>query len=88
MFTVYAIRSEKFDYTYIGFTNNLERRLSQHFSGKSSTARAYRPFVLIYKEKLKTRLEARNREKFLKSSSVRSWLKNHARVAELVDAYV
>ncbi len=48
-------------------TNNLERRLHQHQNGKCKSTKAYMPFKLLYKEILATRLEAREREKYLKS---------------------
>ncbi|MBF0532394.1 MAG: GIY-YIG nuclease family protein [Candidatus Omnitrophica bacterium] len=89
MFIVYAIKSEKCNYIYVGLTNNLERRLQQHFQGKSSTTRAYRPFILIYSALFETRIEARINEKILKSGSGKEFLKkNYAQVAKLVDAYV
>ncbi len=34
MFTVYILLSEKDNKRYIGFTHNLERRLTEHNSGK------------------------------------------------------
>ena len=89
MFTVYAIRSQKRNYTYIGMTNDLKRRLRQHNNAKSPATKAYVPFHLIYSEGFSTRPKARNKEKFLKSGSGREWLKSKsAQVAKLVDAYV
>jgi len=54
---------------YIGITDNPERRLGQHNSGNTASTRGRRPFKLIYTEKHATRIEARSREKFLKSYS-------------------
>ena len=75
MFFVYAISSEKRNYIYVGLTDNLERRISQHNSGKSKTTRPYAPFVLIHSEQFDTRMEARQREKYLKSGVGKEFLK-------------
>ena len=57
-------------------TNNLERRLHEHKSGKNKTTEPYRPFELIYTEEHETRVEARIREKRLKSGFGKEFLKN------------
>ena len=56
-------------------TNNLERRLSQHNNGENRSTKAYKPFELIYFEEFKTRMEARNKEKYLKSGIGKEFLK-------------
>ncbi len=76
MYFVYAIKSEKENYIYVGLTNNLERRISQHNSGKEKTTRSRAPFRLIYKEARETRLIARKREKYFKSGVGREFLKS------------
>jgi putative endonuclease len=67
MYYVYAISSLERNYIYVGLTDNIERRLSEHNSGKNKTTRAYSPFELIYSEECGSRAEARNREKYFKS---------------------
>ena len=57
-------------------TNNLERRLSDHYNGYNKTTKPYRPFELIYTEEFVTRSEARDREKHLKSGIGKEFLKN------------
>ena len=76
MYIVYAIRSQVRDYVYVGMTNNLERRFSQHNCGKVKSTKAFRPFEMIYVEEHKTRPEARNREKYLKSGIGKEFLRN------------
>jgi putative endonuclease len=68
MFTVYEISSETSNYIYVGLTSNLQERLYRHNGGYEKTIKPYRPFRLIYTLELLTRPEARNHEKFLKSS--------------------
>jgi putative endonuclease len=61
--------------TYVGLTNNIQRRLYEHNSGKSKYSKAYIPWELIYSEKLPTRKDARVREKYLKSTSGRRFIR-------------
>jgi putative endonuclease len=72
---VYAIKSLSKNYIYVGLTNNLERRIQEHNSGKSKSTKSYTPFRLIYCEKVGIRIEARKREKYLKSGSGKEFLK-------------
>jgi putative endonuclease len=69
MYYVYAISSLKRNYIYVGLTDNIERRLSEHNTGKNKTTKPYCPFVVIYFEECNSRIEARNREKYFKSGS-------------------
>lgn len=75
MFTVYVLYSERFNRTYTGLTNNLDRRLKEHNSKQNKSTKAYTPWRLIYTEQLETRVEAREREKFLKSGKGRDFIK-------------
>ena len=86
MFYVYAIKSLSRNYIYVGLTNNLERRIVQHNQGENRSTKAYGPFVLIHFEKFETRIEARTKEKYLKSGIGKEFLKTIAQVAKLVDA--
>ena len=75
MFYVYVLFSIKDKRLYIGSTNNLKRRFSQHNAGgvKSTTAR--RPLKIIYYESYLHRPDAERREKFLKGGKGRVELK-------------
>jgi len=57
-------------------TNNIERRCQEHNSGQNETTKAYRPFNKILVEEFSTRVEARKREKFLKSGIGKQYLKS------------
>lgn len=76
MFYVYAIKSNSRNYIYVGLTNNLERRLEEHNSENNKTTKPYRPFKLIYSESFITRVDARIKEKVLKTGSGKEFLKN------------
>ena len=67
MYFVYAIKSLTRNYIYVGLTDNLERRISQHNDGHERTTRPYVPFKQIYCESFPTRTEARKKEKYLKT---------------------
>jgi putative endonuclease len=75
MYYVYAISSISRNYIYIGISNNPERRLSQHNLGYNRTTKPYRPFKLILLEQYPSRVEARSREKCLKSGVGREFLR-------------
>ena len=68
MYCLYVLKSQLDGKLYTGHTDNLERRLSEHNSGKVKSTRARRPFVLVYSEKFSTRSEARWRERYLKTA--------------------
>lgn len=71
MYYVYILKSKTRGVYYSGITNNLERRLSQHNSDSSIGTRGKGPYELIYHEVVRTRLEARDREKYFKSYKFR-----------------
>ena len=75
--TVYILRSEKDGKRYIGLTSNLERRLTEHNSGKVKSTRNRKPMQLIYREEFASRSEARQREQFFKTGKGREYLKSH-----------
>ncbi|MCL4377576.1 MAG: GIY-YIG nuclease family protein [Actinobacteria bacterium] len=79
MYFVYVLRSLKDNKRYIGFTDNLERRLTEHNSGKVKSTKNRKPLELIYHEEYTDKFEAMNREKFFKSGRGREFLKfnNH-----------
>jgi len=66
MFYVYVIKSKKDEKLYIGYTNNLRRRIQEHNKGKNFST-AYRgEFSLVYYEAFKAQKDATTREKQLK----------------------
>jgi putative endonuclease len=66
MFYVYLLHSKKDNQLYIGFTNDLKRRIQEHNSGLTKSTRFRRPFELIYYEAYKLEKDAKRREKNLK----------------------
>ena len=63
--------------TYIGYTNDLKKRINLHNSGKGAKFTRGRKWVLIYREKYKSKSEAISREYYIKRNrSLRNKLKN------------
>lgn len=74
MFFVYVIKSKVDGRLYKGMTDNLERRVKEHNSGKMKSTKGYVPWYLVYSEVFDSREEARLREVFLKSRIGREFL--------------
>ena len=74
-FYVYVLRSEE-GYRYIGHTPDLERRLSEHNTGRTRWTKRGHGWEVIYTESYESRSEAMQREKWLKSGVGREWLKS------------
>ncbi len=68
-FYVYILLSKKDNKLYIGFTNNLKRRLTQHAKGEVISTKKRRPFTLIHYEYFINEADTKAREVFLKSGA-------------------
>ncbi|MBI2515231.1 GIY-YIG nuclease family protein [Candidatus Wolfebacteria bacterium] len=78
-FYTYVLRSNKDDRNYIGCTNNLRRRIEEHNRGKNFSTKNRTPFQLIYFEACRSEEDAKQREKYLKSTVGRRFLKKRLR---------
>jgi putative endonuclease len=54
--------------TYVGYTNNLNRRIKLHNSGKGAKFTRGRTWKLIYKEVFKSKSKAISREYYIKKN--------------------
>jgi putative endonuclease len=76
MFTAYVLYSKKYDKIYIGQTGDLEDRfLSHNEKATKGYTIKYRPWLIAYTEEFETRSEAMKREKELKSSRGRQFIR-------------
>jgi putative endonuclease len=66
MYYVYLLK-DRFGKIYIGYTNNLKRRLIEHAKGKSNYLKLRRPVKLIYYEAYLSSRDAKKREISLKN---------------------
>jgi putative endonuclease len=64
---IYILYSENANRFYIGSTIDVPIRLFRHNAGHHISTKAYRPWTLVYTETLPTLLEARRRERQIKS---------------------
>ena len=78
MYSVYILYNPESKRIYIGYTNNLKRRISEHM--KSNLSHRNKNFMLIFYESFIDKQDAIKREHYLKSSkgkiSLRNILKN------------
>ena len=66
---VYMLRSKSIkSVTYVGYTNNLPKRIRLHNSGSGAKFTRGRKWILIYKEKFKSKKEAISREYYIKKN--------------------
>ena len=73
---VYILESESNSKElYIGYTNDLKKRLIQHNGGLSRSTKRYLPWKLIYYEACLNINDAKRREKYFKTSQGRRLLK-------------
>jgi len=72
---IYILKSLIRDITYVGCTNDLNRRLDEHNSGKSKFTSKYKPWQIIYSEETTSQKEALKLEKYYKSSAGRKKIK-------------
>ena len=75
MFYIYVLKSNRDNRTYVGYTNNLQERLSKHNSGQVKSTQFRRPLELLFSEEFDTSVEARKRELYWKSGGGRRKLK-------------
>lgn len=72
---VYVLLSLKDKRFYVGFTEDLKNRLSEHAIGNVRSTKDRRPFKLIHYEYFIDKSDAKAREVFLKSGFGRNQLK-------------
>ncbi len=75
MYYVYILLNEARTRTYTGVTDDVEGPLQAHNAGRVMSSRPYRPYRVIHTEEFKTLREARQKERFYKSTTGRRRLK-------------
>ena len=73
MYSVYIIQSIKSGRFYIGYTNNLKKRLKYHNSGFNQSTKGKGPWKIVYWEVFSNKTTALKREKFLKKQKNRQF---------------
>jgi len=67
-FYVYALHNRTKEFIYIGYSEDLKKRLESHNAGKNKSTKAYIPLELIHYEAYKNMEDAKRRELYLKSN--------------------
>lgn len=65
---MYILKSKDDGQIYIGSTNDLKRRLTEHNAGQVPSTKGRTPFELRYYEAFFREMDARNREASLKNN--------------------
>ncbi|MEP6741070.1 MAG: GIY-YIG nuclease family protein [bacterium] len=76
---VYVLRSVTDKFFYVGFTKNLRSRLAAHNKGLVPSTRRRMPLELVYWEGSLNQTDATVREKYLKSTWGKRYIKNRLR---------
>jgi len=72
---VYVLYSLSDHHFYIGYSSNLEQRLTEHANGKSASTASRRPFRLIFCEYYLSKSDASRRERYFKTTAGKRTLK-------------
>lgn len=75
MYYVYVLLSRVDNNFYTGYTGNLENRLLEHNNGKVSSTKKRIPLELVYFEGCLNQQDATHREKYLKTSWGKRYIK-------------
>lgn len=76
IFYIYVLQSTIDKNFYVGYANNIKRRLREHNNGQVDSTKYRKPLNLIYWEGCLNRNDAINREKYLKTAWGKRYLKN------------
>jgi putative endonuclease len=68
---------------YVGMSEDPQRRLAEHNSGKVRSTKAHLPWVLFFTEQAVDSATARTKEKFYKSSTGKRSLRNFLNKSKL-----
>ena len=71
---VYILGSALADFTYVGSTNSLGRRIKEHNDGLVQSTKAYRPLHVLSYLAVATEEQARSLERYFKTGSGRAVL--------------
>lgn len=74
-YCTYVLFSEKDKMLYTGYTSNLERRITEHNSGKNISTAKRVPLKLIFCEFYLFEMDARKREMYLKTTAGKKAIK-------------
>ena len=74
MYKLYILYSEKLNRYYVGYTNDSDRRISEHNRIKGKYTDIGIPWLLVYSEDYNDKKSAMDRERFIKSQKSRQYI--------------
>ena len=74
MYLLYILYSKSLERYYVGFTNDIERRIKEHNRVKGKYTDVGIPWVIVYSEHFSTKKEAMDREKYIKSKKSKRYI--------------
>jgi putative endonuclease len=74
MYILYILYSKRLDRYYVGYTNDLSRRISEHNRVKGKFTDNGLPWILVYTETYNTKKAAMDRERYIKSRKSRIYI--------------
>ena len=75
MHFVYILFSKSYSKFYIGYTEDIERRLKEHHQGAGHTTSRLGVIELVFYEAFKNKKDAQRRERYFKTSQGKKTLK-------------
>ena len=75
MYYTYVLWDAQGKRFYIGYTENIRRRIAEHLSGKNHTTLRYESYHLIFYEAFISKDDAVRREKYFKTTKGRTALR-------------
>ena len=79
MYYVYVLQSDKDKNFYTGFTTDVKKRVEEHNSGVSKATKGRSPLRLVYYEFCLNYKDAMRRERYLKTTWGKRYIKNRVR---------
>ncbi|MBA7573381.1 hypothetical protein ES708_15177 [subsurface metagenome] len=76
MFSIYVLISKKDNKFYVGYTDNLKRRIKQHNNNDVESIKYRRPLKLIYYEVCLNQKDALRREKYSITTFGKRYIRN------------
>jgi putative endonuclease len=76
MYYTYVLYSQKDKMFYTGYTSDMVERLKAHNDGKVASTKNRRPLKLVYFEACLNQQDATYREKYLKTTYGKRYIKN------------
>ena len=76
VYVLFSLKDQKF---YVGYTKDLKKRIKDHTDGKVYSTKNRRPLQLIYYEASLAEKDAIHREKYLKTTHGKRYIRNRLR---------